>query len=155
MNEIIDKASVIGEISRQTNLLSLNAAVEAARAGEHGKGFGVVALEVRKLADHSNHAVSEIDNVSSDSIKVVEDSATQLSELLPKIQETSDLVKSIHTFSQESKMSITQIGQTVQNLNEDIQENAASSRQLAESAVHLDSQAKALLKTVDRFKIIE
>lgn len=155
MKSVTDKISIIGEISRQTNLLALNAAVEAARAGEHGKGFAVVAAEIRRLAERSQIAAGEIDEVSIQGMQIAESSGKILSQTVPEIQKTSDLVKEITTASIEQNNGAEQINSAIQNLNDVIQQNASVAEEMAANSEALNSQADLLLNTITFFKVNE
>jgi methyl-accepting chemotaxis protein len=153
MKTIASKISIIGEISRQTNLLALNAAVEAARAGEHGRGFAVVAAEVRKLAERSQVAATEIDEVSAKSVDIALKSGEMLTEVVPNIQKTSDLIQEITASSTEQSAGADQINNAIQNLNVVVQENATTAEEMAASAEELSNQAEVLKEAVAFFKI--
>ena len=148
MHEIASKISIIEEIARQTNMLALNAAIEAARAGEHGRGFAVVANEVQKLAERSQSAAKEIEDLSKNSVAVAESAGRMLEHLVPDIQKTSDLVTEINAASGEQANGVQQINKAVLQLSSVVQENASASEELASTAEELSSQAMAMSESV-------
>ncbi len=152
MKEIANKISIIEEIARQTNLLALNAAIEAARAGEHGKGFAVVAAEVRKLAERSQKAAGEINQLSSTTLKVSEKSGEMLEKLVPDIQRTAELVQEITAASKEQDSGAEQINKALQQLEQVIQQNASASEEMASTTEELTGQSEQLVSALAFFQ---
>ena len=160
MKQIAQKISIIEEIARQTDLLALNAAVEAARAGEYGKGFAVVASEVRKLAERSQTAAKEISELSVSSVDIADQAGKMLTQLVPDIRKTSELVQEISAASSEQNAGADQINQAIQQLDQVIQQNASASEEMASSSEEMAStseelagQAEYLRNVIDFFKI--
>ncbi|MCF5973758.1 methyl-accepting chemotaxis protein [Xanthomonas perforans] len=157
--KIADIISVIDGIAFQTNILALNAAVEAARAGEQGRGFAVVASEVRTLAQRSSGAAKEIKDLIDDSVQrvaegsvLVHSAGTTMAEIVTSVQRVTDIMGEISAASQEQSAGIEQVNQTVTQMDETTQQNAALVEEATAAARALEEQALGLTEAVAVFK---
>ncbi len=155
MRRISEKTAIVDEIARQTNLLALNAAIEAARAGEAGKGFAVVAAEVRKPAERSQVAAGEITELSSSSVDIAEITGKRIHELIPRINQTAELVSEIEAASREQSQGAEQVTSALNQLDQVIQGNASASEEMASTAEELAGQAEYLQQAMEFFKITD
>ena len=169
-----DIVEMIDEISSQTKLLALNASIEAAGAGEAGKRFGVVAVEIKKLAENVaesteeiSHLVSEIQLSINSSIMSTEDEIKKVEEgvlkagkvndllvrLYSMVEKTTDASKQISFATQQQKTAGEQVVFTMKDIANVTKQSAISTKEVMSSTEELSKLAEDFKGIVDKFEL--
>lgn len=158
---ISEIVGVIDSIAFQTNILALNSAVEAARAGEQGRGFGVVASDVRLLAQRCAEASREIRGLIEASVEKVEEgmqraqsTGATMEVLLGNVRKVGGVMGEISEATDNQSVSVNQIAAAVGHLDRSTQQNAALVEQSAAAAASLQDQAERLVEAVSIFRLV-
>jgi methyl-accepting chemotaxis protein len=159
-SQIGDIIAVVNDIAFQTNLLALNAGVEAARAGEAGRGFAVVASEVRMLAVKSVEAVNQIrslvDRSAEDVTKgvaLVDKTKSSIGDIVQKTSEIASLVNSISSNSSSQSNSISEINNSMHDLDKATQQNAGMLDTSRREVSELLAESKKLAEILKKFEL--
>jgi methyl-accepting chemotaxis protein len=152
-SQIGNITNLVSDLANQTNMLALNAAVEAARAGDHGRGFGVVAGEIRKLADQSRKSaeritalVGEIQKATNATVMATEEGTKMVEEGIQQAQATAEAFTSLAT-------AIDRAFESVQQISLNARQQATAVGQVAQVMETLSMGAKETVAGITQTKV--
>ncbi|MBD2182366.1 methyl-accepting chemotaxis protein [Aerosakkonema funiforme] len=141
-NQIGEISRFVSDIANQTNMLALNATVEAVRAGENGKGFGVVAAEIRKLADESKKSAVKINILVADIQSAIDSTAIVTNEGTKTVEEGVEVAKSTAEAFTGVMNAIDSVALNNQQISLNINQQAVAINQVADAMNTINSAAK-------------
>lgn len=151
LDQVYRITSLVSDLASQTNMLALNAAVEAVRAGEAGKGFGVVAAEIRKLADQSrqsaesiNRIIGDIQNAAKMTVTVAEEGNNAVGKIVEQLDSIVMSIKQISLNTRQQAAATEQVMEAMNSINAGAQQNASGIVQSREGVRMLNHIAQAL-----------
>ena len=143
-NNITSVVTTITKVADQTNILSLNAAIEAEKAGEYGRGFGVVAREIRRLADQTAVATLDIEQMVEEMQTAVSAGVTGLSRLTEEIRQGYTEVGKVNTQLGQIIEQMQMLAPRLATLNQGVQSQSSSAQRISESMTQLGTVARQI-----------
>ncbi|MDK9706081.1 MAG: methyl-accepting chemotaxis protein [Desulforhopalus sp.] len=166
--------AVVTDLAQQSNLLAVNAAIEASKAGEHGKGFSVVAVEIKSLADQSKQATEQVRKILGDiqkatvksvlaaeqvskavegGVKQSAESGESIHKLAENIGQAAQAAEQIAVSSQQQLAGMEQVAIAMENIKQATHQNVLGTKQVENAAHTLNEFGQKLKEMVSRFKV--